>query len=94
MVWGSGRTRAGARTVRDHLRPFAICGGRSRVDCGAEHEGGERAKQLGYTIIEEEVEVGINAIAAPIVPPGSLGGRAVGTVSIVVPSAPVTSVCS
>lgn len=49
-----------------------------------------RAKQVGYAVIHGDMEIGINAIAAPIVPPGSPGGRAVGTVSIAGPSVRLT----
>ena len=49
-----------------------------------------RVRELGYAVIQEEMEVGINAIAAPIVPPDSPDGRAVGAVSIAGPSARTT----
>jgi len=48
------------------------------------------ARQVGYAIIQEEIEAGINAIAVPIVPPEASVGRGVGTVSIAGPSARVT----
>ncbi len=50
----------------------------------------DRARQDGYAIIQQEVEVGISAIATPIVPPGSPHGRGVGTLSIAGPSARVS----
>lgn len=44
-------------------------------------------RERGYALVEEEMEVGVSAIAAPIVPPQSVDGRAVATVSIAGPSA-------
>lgn len=49
-----------------------------------------QARQAGYAVTHEEMEPGINAIAAPIVPSGGPGGRGVGTVSIAGPSARLT----
>jgi Transcriptional regulator len=48
------------------------------------------ARQVGYAIIHEEMEVGISAIAVPIVPPEASAHRGVGTLSIAGPSARVT----
>lgn len=48
------------------------------------------ARALGYAVIHEEMEVGISAIAAPIVPPESPDGGGVATVSIAGPSARLT----
>ncbi len=45
------------------------------------------ARRQGYAVTLEEMEPGVNAIAAPIVPPESRDGRGVGTVSIAGPSA-------
>ena len=50
-----------------------------------------QAKRIGYSLIEEELEVGVNAIAVPIVPPGSRQGRAVGTLSVAGPSVRVSA---
>lgn len=47
----------------------------------------EAARACGYAIVEEEMEVGVSAVAAPIVPPESSDGRAVATVSIAGPAA-------
>lgn len=46
-----------------------------------------RARVLGYAEIHDEMELGVSAIAAPIVPPESPDGRAVAAVSIAGPSA-------
>jgi DNA-binding IclR family transcriptional regulator len=48
------------------------------------------ARHGGYAVTYEEMEAGINAVAAPVVPPGLPGGRGVGTVSIAGPSARLT----
>jgi IclR family acetate operon transcriptional repressor len=45
------------------------------------------AKQHGYALVEEEMEVGVSAIAVPVVPPESTDGSAVATVSIAGPTA-------
>ena len=45
------------------------------------------ARTQGYAFVEEEMEVGVCAIAVPIVPPESADGRAVATVSIAGPAA-------
>lgn len=45
------------------------------------------ARQHGYALVEEEMEVGVSAIAVPIVPPESADGSAVATVSIAGPTA-------
>ena len=45
------------------------------------------ARTHGYALVEEEMEVGVCAIAVPIVPPESADGRAVATVSIAGPAA-------
>jgi DNA-binding IclR family transcriptional regulator len=50
-----------------------------------------QAREVGYAVTHEEMEAGINAIAAPIVPPEAPGRRGVGTVSIAGPSARLTS---
>lgn len=50
----------------------------------------EEARRHGYAVTFEEMEIGINAIAAPIVPPDLPGGRGVGTVSIAGPAARLT----
>ena len=47
----------------------------------------EAARANGYALVEEEMEVGVSAIAAPVVPPESSDGRAVATVSIAGPAA-------
>lgn len=47
----------------------------------------ERARTRGYALVEEEMEVGVCAIAAPVAPPESEDGRAVATVSIAGPAA-------
>jgi DNA-binding IclR family transcriptional regulator len=49
-----------------------------------------RARRIGYVVIQEELEVGVNAIAVPIVLPDSPGCRAVGTLSVAGPSARVS----
>jgi DNA-binding IclR family transcriptional regulator len=46
-----------------------------------------QARELGYAVTHEEMEVGINAIAAPLVPPEDPNGWGVATVSIAGPSA-------
>jgi len=51
----------------------------------------EEVRRLGYAVTNEEMETGINAIAAAIVPPDAPLGRAVGTVSIAGPAARLTS---
>jgi IclR family acetate operon transcriptional repressor len=48
------------------------------------------ARRVGYALIEEELEVGVNAMAVPIIPRDSPGARAVGTLSIAGPSARMT----
>jgi DNA-binding IclR family transcriptional regulator len=48
------------------------------------------ARRVGYVLIEEELEVGVNAMAVPIIPRDSPGARAVGTLSIAGPSARMT----
>ena len=48
------------------------------------------ARKLGYAMTQEEMDVGISAMAAPIVPKSSEGGRAVATVSVAGPSARLT----
>jgi IclR family transcriptional regulator, acetate operon repressor len=50
----------------------------------------EQARHQGFSVVQEEVELGISAIAAPIVPPGSAEGRAVGAVSIAGPTVRLT----
>jgi IclR family acetate operon transcriptional repressor len=45
------------------------------------------ARTHGYALVEEEMEVGVCAIAVPVVPPESADGRAVATVSIAGPAA-------
>jgi len=45
------------------------------------------ARTRGFALVEEEMEVGVCAIAVPIVPPESAGGRAVATISIAGPAA-------
>jgi IclR family transcriptional regulator, acetate operon repressor len=45
------------------------------------------ARARGFALVEEEMEVGVCAIAVPIVPPESGDGRAVATVSIAGPVA-------
>lgn len=50
----------------------------------------DEARADGFAETHEEMEAGINAIAAPIVPPERAGCRAVGTVSIAGPSARLT----
>jgi IclR family acetate operon transcriptional repressor len=49
-----------------------------------------KARQTGYAHTIEEMEPGVNAIASPVVPRGSLDGRGVGTVSIAGPAARLT----
>ncbi|MHB8890718.1 MAG: IclR family transcriptional regulator [Candidatus Limnocylindrales bacterium] len=49
------------------------------------------ARRSGYAHTLEEMEPGVNAIAAAIVPVGSLDGRAVATVSIAGPAARLTA---
>lgn len=44
-------------------------------------------KEQGFALVQEEFELGVSAIAAPIVPAQSRGTRAVGAVSIAGPSA-------
>jgi len=53
-------------------------------------EGIARARRVGYALIQEELEIGVNAIAVPIVPPDSPHRRAVGTLSVAGPSARVS----
>ena len=48
------------------------------------------ARELGYAVTHEEMEVGINAIAAPLVPPEAVDGCGVGTISVAGPSARLT----
>jgi IclR family acetate operon transcriptional repressor len=50
----------------------------------------DEARRHGYAVTFEEMEVGINAIAVPIVPPDLPVGRGVGTVSIAGPAARLT----
>jgi DNA-binding IclR family transcriptional regulator len=50
----------------------------------------EQARHQGFSVVQEEVELGISAIAAPIVPPDSANGRAVGSVSIAGPTVRLT----
>ena len=45
------------------------------------------ARERGFALVAEEMEVGVSAIAVPIVPPESAEGRAVATVSIAGPAA-------
>lgn len=47
----------------------------------------EAARRDGYALVEEEMEVGVSAIAVPVVPPEADDGRAVATVSIAGPAA-------
>lgn len=47
----------------------------------------DAARTNGYALVEEEMEVGVSAIATPVVPPESSDGRAVATVSIAGPAA-------
>ncbi len=53
------------------------------------HEIAE-AKRLGFAVTHEEMEAGVNAIAAPIVPTSDPRGRGVATVSIAGPAARLT----
>jgi IclR family acetate operon transcriptional repressor len=69
------------------IGPTAV---QNQSDLGKVVEAIAHARQVGYAIIQEEMEVGINAIATPIVPPNSPCGRAVGTLSIAGPSARVS----
>lgn len=45
------------------------------------------AREHGFALVEEEMEVGVSAIAVPIVPPEATDGRAVATVSLAGPAA-------
>lgn len=49
-----------------------------------------QARELGYAVTHEEMEVGINAISAPIVPPELGDGCGVATISVAGPSARLT----
>lgn len=49
------------------------------------------ARRVGYALIHEELEVGVNAVAVPIIPHGSPGGRAVGTLSVAGPAVRMTA---
>ena len=49
----------------------------------------DEVRRCGYSLIHEEMEPGVSAIAAPIVPPDSTDGIAVATVSIAGPTARV-----
>ena len=48
------------------------------------------AKKVGFAAVHEEMELGISAIAVPVVPTEVDGGRAVGTVSVAGPTARLT----
>lgn len=50
-----------------------------------EHEL-DQVREAGFSVVEEEAEPGISAVAAAIVPPESTTGRAVGAVSIAGPT--------
>jgi DNA-binding IclR family transcriptional regulator len=50
----------------------------------------EEARRGGYAVAIQEMEIGVNAIAVPIVPPDLPGRRGVGTVSIAGPAARLT----
>ncbi|MCB2224465.1 MAG: IclR family transcriptional regulator [Actinobacteria bacterium] len=49
-----------------------------------------QARAAGYAVTHEEMEAGVAAIAAPVVPQVIPGGRAVGTVSVAGPSVRLT----
>ncbi len=63
---------------------------RTHTDIGEILAEVEEARRHGYAVTYEEMEIGINAIAAPIVPPDLPEGRGVGTVSIAGPAARLT----
>ncbi len=46
----------------------------------------DEVRRVGYSLIHEEMEPGVSAIAAPIIPPESVDGVAVATVSIAGPT--------
>lgn len=48
------------------------------------------ARRSGFAVTYQEMEAGVNAIASPIVPPRSVDGRGVGTVSIAGPAVRLT----
>ena len=59
----------------------------TETDLGQVMRDIEQARELGYALVEEEMEVGVSAVAAAIVPPEARDGRAVATVSIAGPAA-------
>lgn len=59
---------------------------RTETDLGRVLEQIAVARQIGYAVVHEEMELGISAIAAPVMPPDLAGGPAVGTVSIAGPT--------
>jgi DNA-binding IclR family transcriptional regulator len=63
---------------------------RTTTDIGVLLAELERVRNTGYATVSEEMDVGISAIAAPIVPSESQDSRAVGTVSVAGPSARLT----
>ena len=50
-----------------------------------------RARSAGYAVTNEEMEAGVSAVAAPVIPEGILNGRAVGTVSVAGPLVRLTT---
>jgi IclR family transcriptional regulator, acetate operon repressor len=48
------------------------------------------AREVGFAVTYEENEIGINAIAVPVVPPEAVDGKGVGTISIAGPSVRLT----
>lgn len=63
---------------------------RTETDLEAVLEQVAVARRQGYAEVHEEMELGISAIAVPVVPAEVSGGRAVGTVSVAGPSARLT----
>jgi DNA-binding IclR family transcriptional regulator len=61
--------------------------GRTATDPAAVLREVAMARDQGFALVEEEMEVGVSAIAVAIVPPEATDGRAVATISIAGPAA-------
>lgn len=63
---------------------------RTETDLDAVLEQIAEARHKGYAEVYEEMELGVSAIAVPVVPAEVDGGRAVGTISVAGPSVRLT----
>jgi DNA-binding IclR family transcriptional regulator len=85
-AWLSTLPETEARAI---LQGRGLAAQTARTETDLDHVMGDlaAARHSGYAVVHEEMEVGVNAIAAPVVPPERGDGRGVATVSIAGPAA-------